>query len=172
MDSDQRSPGILALHASAVETQKGALLFLGHAGSGKSTICRLLNTRFPCLADDAVWLIQQQDRAWYVAHGDNRVFAGPPTPGEFTGFETVPLRAVLRLRQDTVASLNPVAPSEVCRHLTDALFEIAWQRHREGYIIRRLFNSVAQIAREYDGWLLHFIKDQTTSDLISHQFDG
>lgn len=143
---------------------------MGHAGSGKSTICRLLNDHFPCFADDAVWLLHQQDHTWHVVNGDNRVFAGPPKAGEFSRIQSIPLCAILRLRQDTTVSLSPLVPSETCRHLIDALFEIVWQKYRGRPIIRELFRSVAQIARTYEGWLLHFARDQSPFDLLNRQF--
>ena len=48
-----RQRGILTLHASAVETRAGAVLFPGHSGSGKSTLlAALLERGYAMLADD------------------------------------------------------------------------------------------------------------------------
>jgi hypothetical protein len=45
--------GILAMHASAIQTQKGAVLFVGPSGNGKSTLLgALLNRGYAMLADD------------------------------------------------------------------------------------------------------------------------
>jgi hypothetical protein len=45
--------GLLVLHASAVETERGAVLFVGHSGNGKSTLAAALRKRgYRILADD------------------------------------------------------------------------------------------------------------------------
>lgn len=45
----------VALHASAVATEKGALVFIGHSGAGKSTTALELSRKgLPLLADDLV----------------------------------------------------------------------------------------------------------------------
>jgi hypothetical protein len=45
--------GLLVLHASAVETARGAALFVGHSGNGKSTLAAALRKRgYRILADD------------------------------------------------------------------------------------------------------------------------
>ncbi len=45
--------GMLTLHASAIETERGAVLFVGHSGNGKSTTAAALHKRgYRILADD------------------------------------------------------------------------------------------------------------------------
>ncbi len=45
--------GLLVLHASAIETERGAALFIGPSGNGKSTLAAALNRRgYRILADD------------------------------------------------------------------------------------------------------------------------
>lgn len=56
--------GILALHASAVETKRGAVLFMGPSGIGKSTLLTaFLQRGYTMLADDiaAVFLDEKQN---------------------------------------------------------------------------------------------------------------
>jgi energy-coupling factor transporter ATP-binding protein EcfA2 len=160
---------VLVLHSSAVVTPGGALLFLGHASAGKSTICRLLAERFPPLADDAVYLTRQEDGAWYVADGTRRAFAGPLEEDELAGLDGVPLRAILRLFQAPTPRLAPLGQLETCRYLTDALFEIGWPKQKVE-TARGMFAAVAQVARSYPGWQLYFSVDHTTSGLVFRTF--
>ena len=55
--------GALALHASAVATPKGAVLFCGNHRAGKSTLAVGLNQKgWPILCDDKCAIIQQDDQ--------------------------------------------------------------------------------------------------------------
>ena len=50
--------GVLTLHASAVETAAGAVLFLGHPGAGKSTLlASLIERGYAMLADDVTAVV-------------------------------------------------------------------------------------------------------------------
>lgn len=50
--------GVVTLHASAVQTSAGAVLFAGHSGSGKSSLLAALVARgYTMLADDVVGIV-------------------------------------------------------------------------------------------------------------------
>lgn len=168
-----RPESLIALHASAVVTPAGALIFLGYAGSGKSTICRLLAGRFMPLADDAVYLVSDGPGAgvWQVADGSRRAFGGPLAEAELVGLDTIPLLAVLRLHHASETRLIPIRPRQICRHLTDAVFEITWQQRLGAEEVRGIFSTAAQIARSYPGWSLHFTLDEATPATVFRQFD-
>lgn len=52
------------LHASANHYQGAAILFVGRSGVGKSTIMRLLNNKYPALADDSV-IVKKNGNKFY-----------------------------------------------------------------------------------------------------------
>lgn len=58
--------GLLPLHASAVVTPAGAVLFMGHSGAGKSTLLNeFLHRGYPMLAEDlAAVRLDAAGRAW------------------------------------------------------------------------------------------------------------
>ncbi len=58
--------GLLPLHASAVVTPSGAVLFMGHSGAGKSTLLNeFLRRGYPMLAEDlAAVRLDADGRAW------------------------------------------------------------------------------------------------------------
>jgi energy-coupling factor transporter ATP-binding protein EcfA2 len=161
----------VALHGSAVIAPGGALIFLGHGGAGKSTICQLLAGHFPKLSDDAVYLAGQGDGEWYVTNADQRAFAGPLREGELDGREWTVLRAVVRIFQSPTTRLVPVTPLAACRHLTDAAFEIGWQKLRRDDP-REVFSTVAQVARSYPGWELRFGLGPETAEMVAEVFGG
>jgi hypothetical protein len=151
---------MMALHASAVVTPGGALLFLGHAGTGKSTICGLLSRHYQPLADDAVFLFRGGNGDWLVADGSRSAFGLPGTEEEDRARESaVALRAVFRLRQESQPRVVPIEPRDTCRHLTDGLFEIKRQQRGDLADKRAWFADVADIARRYPGAELHFALD-------------
>ncbi len=53
--------GILPIHASAIRTDRGAVLFVGHSGFGKSTLLTtFLNRGYPMLADDVAGIVPDE----------------------------------------------------------------------------------------------------------------
>lgn len=167
----------IALHASAVETPTGVLLFMGHAGAGKSTIADLMAPRFPVLAQDAVFVSRRQDDGWAIAKADATAFKQPSilqmepdrTAAVLDELAWTPLRSVLRIFQAPETRLVPVNSIATCRYLADAAFEVVWQQEEEQRV-RRTFATVAHLARRYSGYELYFTLDVTTVDLIGAYF--
>lgn len=174
LDTQQNT--IIALHTSAVQTPGGALLFLGHAGAGKSTISRLLSGRYPIISDDSVYLTQQGEK-WVVAHADYSAFFEDllPQPPFLTlqnstdRLDWFPLLAIIRIFQAQSAQIVSVNDMSTCKHLADAAFEIPWQQQSVERV-RLIFSTVAQIARMYPGWELSFTMDDETVKVVSAHF--
>jgi hypothetical protein len=146
------------------------VLFLGHAGAGKSTVARLLAEHFPTLADDAVFLLHQKDGNWCVADGSGRAFRGPLCDDEAASLSGPPLRAVVRLYKGSAGQLERMGQRETCHHLADAAFEIAWPKRAGTATVRKIFTTVAEIARLYPGWQLRHSRDQRTCGLVVRAF--
>ena len=90
--------GSIVLHAGAVRSPKGALVFLGDAGAGKSTLVASFgNAGHPILADDAVMMIDRGESIGVL-------------PG-YTG---------LRLRPDSLKEIfeKPVATTGMAHYST------------------------------------------------------
>ncbi|MDW3196131.1 MAG: hypothetical protein R8G66_27410 [Cytophagales bacterium] len=53
------------IHASAISTDEGAILFMGHSGVGKSTTATLMmRAGFPIISDDVCLIELQKEQAW------------------------------------------------------------------------------------------------------------
>lgn len=123
----------LFLHASSVIIHGGAVLFLGHSTSGKSTIARRLGEVYPVLADDSVFAARGADGGWRVVDGGFRF-----GEGDFESWKqrihrqiaenSVPLRACLRIHKASAVRMESMEPVELARHLMDAAMEIDLQR--------------------------------------------
>ena len=157
----------LFLHASSVNTSKGALLFLGHSSSGKSTICRLLSKRFPILADDRVWVCTGDGEKWFARDGGFHLQRRREKLKMVPSYEMFPLFSVIRIFKAEKSEMQPISPMESCCHLIDAVFEVIDQRKHDDWSVRKKwFSQVADIARKYPGFHLYFKKDSFIIDLI------
>jgi hypothetical protein len=66
--------GIFPLHASAIQTENGAIAFAGHSGAGKSTLLTAFQQRgFLPLADDVTGVLQDARREFLVAPASPRI---------------------------------------------------------------------------------------------------
>jgi hypothetical protein len=133
--------GALVLHASAIRTEQGAVLFAGHSGAGKSTLLgEMLRRGYPMMVDDVCAVVDPdapnlppivmpaypRTRLWAdaAAHLDvdtswlRRTRAHMEkferqVPGQFWG-HPAPLRAIYHLlpTDDLTPGLTRVAPLE------------------------------------------------------------
>jgi energy-coupling factor transporter ATP-binding protein EcfA2 len=166
--TDKHAPnprGTLALHASAVAVNGGALLFLGPSGTGKTTMCRLLSGHTQTLAEDTVYLVPSAG-GWKVIPGDRVALSKPLAREQATAAEDTPLQAILRLHQAPTPRLEPISILQTCRHLADAFFEVPRQRKLERETKCAAFAYLATIARAVPGYRFHFdLSSQTPKTL-------
>lgn len=161
----------LFLHASSVVVPSGALLFLGHSGAGKSTMCQLLSQSFPVLADDFVFVHRNSEGIWYVTDGTVRMLGRQPVEKESGIEKKAPLHSVLRIFQARAGQLQTISPVEACRYLMDAALEVKQQQIQTKWLLKqRWFTYVADIARGHPGWQLHFSLASDTLELIRENF--
>ena len=160
---------IVAVHASAMRNEGGAVIFLGPSGTGKSTMYRLLSPYMEPLSTDAVYLVPQSDEGWCVAWGDGRVHGEVKLSSveEAAALPNARLRAVVRLHQALEPRLEALSALLTCRHLTDAFFEVTWQRDEPLAVKRRAFANLARIARRLPGYAFHFDLSPRTPALLN-----
>ena len=180
----------LFLHASAVNVDGGAVLFLGHSTAGKSTIARKLGAERPVLADDSVFAGPDAAGVWRVVDGGFRFDRGwgpeewqADVRRQFQEGRGVPVRKCFRIHQAAAVRIEPMPPIELGKHLMDAAMEIDLQRkfgkksldkpseHADWHEItpqrRRWFQLVAEMARTCPGWHLWFAKETPPRDLLA-----
>ena len=156
----------LPIHASAVQANGGALLFLGPPETGKSTVRRMLEAHLPELADDVVYLVPRPGEGWGVAPAAPQAFLGPLPAAEAGRLSTVPLQAVLRLQRATQAHLERIPALQTCRYLADAFFEVYWPRYCDVPAKKLAFARLARIARAVAGYHLHFDLSARTVEVL------
>lgn len=163
--------GILALHASAIATEDGAVLFAGHSGAGKSTLlAALLERGHAMLSDDVTGIVPDGGgrpvalpaypclRLWADAvealewggRARGRVRAGMEkylVPVERSRKAPLPVRAVFVLRHHNRDAIEIEAPAPA------AVFEHLLRRtYRKRYALGlgqgpEQFRAVAALAR-------------------------
>jgi energy-coupling factor transporter ATP-binding protein EcfA2 len=148
--------GILAVHASAVGSDEGALLFLGPSGAGKSTMVRLLAEETEVLAEDKVYLIPGADGAWRVADASERSLHGPLSEEEARALEGTPLGAMFRLHQAGTTRLARTDALATCRHLVDGFLQLNWHRYLDVAAMKMAYRSLARVSRRTAGYDLYF----------------
>lgn len=163
--------GILAIHASAVCTNSGALIFLGPSGSGKSTIRKLLSTGTQPLADDKVYIVPRNGHGWIVADATSRILEGPLLKEEAAVIQGPPLRAIVRLYQAPETYLMPVDVVETCRHLINAFFELLWQQHFDVESKKDIYAGLTAIVRVIPGYRLYFDPSHQVQEVLSQGID-
>ena len=152
----------LYLHAVAVLSPKGAILLLGRSGAGKSTLSALVSKYFPVLVDDWVFAFSDKNSCWMIMDGKrfsviNKVDRnGLPARFRQDGI-AYPLHSLIRVFADEKTAIQPLSSMTTCEYLLNAVFELPIQSLETNLSIRnQWFHAVADIARKYQGWQLHF----------------
>ena len=149
-----RDGGVL-VHASSVVFDDGALLFIGHSGAGKSTMA--------ALAEECGGMVLSDDRT--ILTSDSRgVFAwGTPWHGTLarTCADSVPLRGLYLLRQDTTDITEPVPTDRALKELFVRLI----QPRITGVEVGRALDSLSTILRAHPLRILRFRPTTSAVDL-------
>ncbi len=159
-------PGVLTLHASAVQMNGGALIFLGPTKTGKTTVCKLLSAQAPRLADDVVRLIQANG-AWETVDAGRRGHLEPLSEQEAAVLHGVPLRAILRLYQAPAPRLVRIDEVKMCYYLVDSFFDIVRQRDYALEVKRPVFANLAALARSIPGYEFYFDRSPQTLHVLA-----
>jgi hypothetical protein len=150
--------GIMAHGAGILHAGRG-YLFIGHSGSGKTTISKLSVDDF-VLNDDLVILLPRNE-AWVMY---STPFWNPsqikPKP------HMAPLDAMYLLKKDRTVYIEPFKPSQaLAEFLTNVPIIISNERY-----IRSLIDRCIKILETVPAYQLHFLPDQTFWRVIDHLY--
>jgi hypothetical protein len=136
------------LHAAAIVKDEKVYIFIGHSGSGKTTVARL-SEDYTVLSDDLVII--------KPANGSYGVFPAPCWLDMQTGNREnrhYQIGGIFKLVKDEKTYLKKVAPAQ-------AMAEIFTVPHipYKAQPIEKLLNIYSSILREFPLYELHFTKD-------------
>jgi hypothetical protein len=158
------------LHASAVLIPEGALLFLGHSTSGKTTISKKMSGRYSVLADDVVFIQERGNGLYCIDDGKKRLSRAEPCLQMETAFENMcyPVSAIVRIFKGNPVKAERITSLQLCRYLTDALFEVDVQRRSTCIDYRKnLFINAAALAKKTTGRHLWFDLDSDPETIVN-----
>jgi hypothetical protein len=143
--------GGLILHAAGLVRHDHAYLFLGHSGSGKTTVARLSSSAL-VLNDDLVLLWPEEGRWWGYA----TPFGNPSSP-PMTVAVCAPLRALLGLVQDKEVRLERAGPALAVADMVGNAPVVSADPGRAEALLGRC----QQILQAVPYYRLHFLPDDS-----------
>lgn len=152
----QRS--VLPLHASAISTEKGAVLFAGHSGTGKSTLLAAFQQRgYGVLADDVSAVREDEQQGFSVAPAFPRIKLAADSAAKLSlethewgrvGVESqkfsIPVGASQSIQDTSLRGIYVLTPS----HQADISVEILTGSHRLAAIIEHTYRREWIAGRE------------------------
>ncbi len=140
--------GAFEVHACGVEWKRGAVLFCGRSGAGKSTTARLwrrARAGARILSDDRVAVVLRRGRPWAF---------GTPWHGEggYASPAGVPLRAVFFLEHASRTRTLPLAPAAAAARLFARTFPPPW----DARAVARVLAACARVAQSVPCHVLRF----------------
>lgn len=158
---------VLALHASAVISDSGGLVFLGPSETGKSTVLRMLSAYTQPLADDTVYLIPRMARKWLVADATGRTLDEPLGEEQALALNGPPLRAIFRLYRTQTPRLEPIDTFQATKYLTKAFLEVKRNLYLGVEAKQQAFTDLVMLARSVQVYRFYFDLSCRTLEIIS-----
>ncbi len=154
--------GGLLLHAAGLVRRDHAYLFLGHSGSGKTTVARLSSSAL-VLNDDLVLLWPTEDRWWAYATP-----FGNPSSQPVTVAGRAPLRVLLGLVQDREVRLERAGPALAVAEMVGNAPVVSADPGRAEALLARC----QQIVRAVPYYRLHFRPDDSFWRVVDDELDA
>jgi len=153
--------GGLVMHSATLISRQHALIFYGHSGAGKTTLCQHAPSRTPILTDDLTGLIKTRGkwRAW-----------GMPTLTHahwIKQTQGIRVKALFRLIKATVTRIDPISSARAAAQAACFPHVLGNTRPWTEPLLDRLAD-LAQSVRCFD---LHFEKTGAYWDLVSKRID-
>ena len=147
----------LILHSSAIEDTRGAYVFSGLSGAGKSTIAALLSDNFPVrrLSDELLLLVRSE--------GQWRLEVAPFTGKvELPWGESSPLLSMNFLEQSATNQRTAISPAAAMAELPKHVVTYAHDPHTLSLVL----NLVGDLVENISCYRLRFTKQPSVAEVL------
>ncbi len=158
--------GGILLHAAAASLRHQGFLFLGKSGAGKSTTAK--NTAavgIPVLGEDRVFVLPSKDGEYVLSKAQTypaQLISHPDL--------TPPLRGVFVLAQNASDHLERMTQTQTAKMVFQAFQEHPAGSALSPKLLRGIFQTACQIARQVPGYILHLRNAPDFWKLIDAEF--
>ncbi|MCK4889106.1 MAG: hypothetical protein KAS97_04185 [Candidatus Aminicenantes bacterium] len=159
------------LHASSIEINGKALVFLGHSSSGKSTIAQILSKEYDLVSDDKI-IVFKNNGEWFIKNGDEQSKLSEYKGNKPIASGSFPVLAFVRIFKSESNEINKIESSLLCKYLIDAVFEVDNQRNNFDIDLRKYwFHLAGDFAKRIQGWDFYFKKETNIINIINKTFE-
>jgi hypothetical protein len=154
----------MLLHAAAVVKDKKAFLFLGIAGSGKSTIAAL-SRRYTVLGDDVI-IIRRRGKSYYAL----------PTPWrqqpfiKFRKGRNAKIAAIFFIKKFKEVRFSPLASEAALANMLAS--HIHFLSFTEGVFLRKVFSTASGLVKAVPAYEMEFGKESDFWPELEEAVDG